>query len=95
MTKLLTNCGLTKNLWKLLKAKTLRTKNVIINIFGMLYKPKLETADVVQVKVKHQFTNEYTFIKALSYTLLCKPMKNQDIALAKKSYEKLSRFSRF
>ena len=53
-----------------------------INTFETLHKPKLETPDVIQVKVKHQFTNEYTFIEALSYPLICKPLKNQEISLA-------------
>ena len=81
---------ITKNLRKLLKLKTLRTENVIINTFGKLHEPKLETLDVVQAKVKHRFTNEYTFIEALCYPLLCKPLRNQEISLAKRSYENLS-----
>ena len=73
-----------------MKLKTLRTENVIINTFGKLHEPKLETLDVVQAKVKHRFTNEYTFIEALCYPLLCKPLRNQEISLAKRSYENLS-----
>ena len=44
---------ITENLRKLLKLKTLRTENVIINTFGKLHELKLETLDVVQAKVKH------------------------------------------
>ena len=44
----------------------------------------------MQAKVKHRFTNEYTFIEALCYPLLCKPLRNQEISLAKRSYENLS-----
>ena len=81
---------ITENLRKLLKLKTIRTENIIINTFGKLHEPKLETLDVVQAKVKHRFTNEYTFIEALCYPLLCKPLRNQEISLAKRSYENLS-----
>ena len=81
---------ITENLRKLLKLKTLRTENVIINTFGKLHEPKLETLDVVQAKVKHRSTNEYTFIEAPFYRLPCKPLRNQEISLAKRSYENLS-----
>ena len=56
---------LTGNLRKHLKLETIRTENVIINTFGTSHESKLETLDVVQLKIKHRYENRCIFIEAL------------------------------
>ena len=82
---------LTENLRKHLKLETIRTENVIINTFGTSHESKLETLDVVQLKIKHRYENRCIFIEALCYPVICKPLKNQEIAFVRSKFGNISK----
>ena len=82
---------LAENLRKHLKLETIRTENVIINTFGTSHESKLETLDVVQLKIKHRYENRCIFIEALCYPVICKPLKNQEIAFVRSKFGNFSK----
>ena len=71
---------------KYLKLETIRTESVIINTFGTSHESKLETIDVVQLKVKHRYQNSFIFIEALCYPIICRSLKNQEIAFVRSKF---------
>ena len=71
---------------KYLKLETIRTESVIINTFGTSHESKLETIDVVQLKVKHRYQNSCIFIEALCYPIICRSLKNQEIAFVRSKF---------
>ena len=78
-----------ENLRKHLKLETIRTENVIINTFRTWHESKLETLDVVQLKIKQ---NKCIFVEALCYSVICKPLKSQEIAFVR---SKIGNFPKF
>ena len=82
---------MTENLRKHLKLEIIRTENVIINTFGTLQESKLETPDVSQLKSKHRHENRCIFIEALCYPVICKPLKNQEIAFVRNKFGNFSK----
>ena len=81
---------LTENIRKHLKLEKIWTENVI-NTFGTLHESKLETLDVVQLKIKHRYENRCIFVEALCYPVICKPLKNQEIAFDRSKFGNFSK----
>ena len=71
---------------KHLKLETIRTENVVINTFGTSHESKLETLDVVQLKIKNRYETRFIFIEALCYPVICRTLKNQEITFARSKF---------
>ena len=72
-----------------LKLKALRQERLIINTFGNS-ETKLQTLDVVQLKVKNKFDNTHIYVEALCVPNICAPAQNQNVLQCVKKYEHLS-----
>ena len=82
---------MTENLRKHLKLETIRTENVIIYTFETSHESKLERLDVVQLKIIHRYENRCIFIEALCDPVICKPLKNQEIAFVRSKFGNFSK----
>ena len=81
----------TETLRKHLKLETIRTENVIINTFGTLHESKLKTLAVVQLKINHRYEIRCVFTEALCYPVICKPLKNKEIAFIRSKFGNFSK----
>jgi len=76
------------NVRQKLKLKTIRTERVVIKTFGEDNNSKVNTLDVVQVKIRHARADDvYTFVEALCVPKICCALKNQDLNQASKLKE--------
>ena len=60
---------------KKLCLKVLRQERLVIKTFGEDFDSKVRNLDVVQVKVKHKESDDYTLIEALCVPKICSPLK--------------------
>ena len=75
---------------KYLNLKIIRTEKTLIKTFGQINDFKMHVLDVVQLKIKHQFEEKYSFVEALVVPVICSPLKNQNISTVKQNMEFIS-----
>ena len=68
------------NVQKKLRLKVIRQERLVIKTFGDDFNSEVRNLDVVQVKVKHKESDDYTFIEALCVPKICSPLKTQFIS---------------
>ena len=79
---------ITEKTRKYLKLKTIRTEKIIINAFGQM-NSTVKNVDIVKLRIRSE--KEYREIEAICVPNISKPLKNQNIELAKQEIPELQK----
>ena len=86
------NCSqksfITKQLQEQLNLKVLKTEQMFIKTFASS-EPTLQNLEVVEVKIANVENSSYKIINALVVPLICNPLSDQCVSIAKNQYDHL------